>query len=166
MLHSTFFRLGKDLHLRFLRLPALLTLGSVVPLFGQVVIDGDFSDWSSLGQSSGNEVLEVEDAADLGDSSGDVAKISATTDGTNLILTMESHGVIAPSADETPEGKTNRYYYHWLIDSDNNPATGVSNATYENKSTLRALSDQSERRSLCNSDGKTAQRMGSMLTTR
>ena len=89
MLHSTFFCLGKDLRLRFLRLLALLTLGSVVPLFGQVVIDGDFSDWSSLGQSSSNEVLEVEDDADLGDSSGDVAKISATTDGTNLILTME-----------------------------------------------------------------------------
>ena len=79
--------------------------------------------------------VEVTDASDLGDSSGDVAKITATAEGDNLILTLESHGVTAPSADETPEGKTNRYYYHWLIDSDNNPATGVSNATYENKPT-------------------------------
>jgi len=29
----------------------------------------------------------------------------------------------------------NRYYYHWLLDTDNNPATGRSNAEYEGSPT-------------------------------
>ncbi|MFT5191024.1 MAG: hypothetical protein ACI957_004062, partial [Verrucomicrobiales bacterium] len=80
-------------------------------------------------------IVEVVDPADLGDSSGDLAKVTATVVGENFILTFESHGITTPTEEETPEEKTNRYYYHWLIDTDNNPATGVSNATYENNST-------------------------------
>ncbi len=104
----------------------------------EIVIDGDFSDWVTLGQdaSGGGPVYyEVTDPADLGDASGDLARIGVTVEGENLILTLESHGTTAPSVDETPEGKTNRYYYHWLVDTDNNAATGVSNATYENNPT-------------------------------
>ena len=102
----------------------------------EVVIDGDFSDWATIGQESATApVVEVTDPSDLGDSSGDLAKVTATVEGENLILTFESHGATTPTEEETPEGKTNRYYYHWLIDTDNNPATGVSNATYENEPT-------------------------------
>jgi len=102
----------------------------------EVVIDGDFSDWATIGQGTVSAPsIEVSDPSDLGDSSGDLAKITATVEGENLVLTFESHGVTTPTVDETPEEKTNRYYYHWLIDTDNNPATGVSNATYENNPT-------------------------------
>ena len=102
----------------------------------EVIIDGDLSDWASIGQESASAPrIEVTDPSDLGDSSGDLAKVTATVEGENLILTFESHGVTTPTVEETPEEKTNRYYYHWLIDTDNNPATGVSNATYENKPT-------------------------------
>ncbi|MFT5192384.1 MAG: hypothetical protein ACI957_005439, partial [Verrucomicrobiales bacterium] len=106
-------------------------------LNAEVVIDGDFSDWVTIGQGSTGTAapIEITDPSDLGDSSGDLAKVTATVVGENLILTFESHGITTPTEEETPAEKTNRYYYHWLIDTDNNPATGVSNATYENNST-------------------------------
>ena len=44
---------------------------------------------------------------------------------------MTVQGVAAPSIAQTPTGMMNRYYYHWLLDTDNNPATGRSNAEYE-----------------------------------
>ena len=103
----------------------------------EVVIDGDFSDWPSIGTLTGGTVqpVEITDPEDLGDSSGDLAMVTATVEGENLILTFESHGTTMPSVEETPEGKKNRYYYHWLIDTDNNPATGETNAEYEGNPT-------------------------------
>lgn len=117
---------------RFLRLIAGLFGIAVVPLSAQVVIDGDFTDWETIGSGGAVAELTIEDPVDMADSSGDLAGISVSAEGEHLILTMRSHGAIIPAVDETPDGMTNRYYYHWLIDSDNNPVTGVSNATYEN----------------------------------
>ncbi|MEM7383636.1 MAG: hypothetical protein AAF514_01715, partial [Verrucomicrobiota bacterium] len=111
-----------------------LAVATVLPVVqSEIVIDGDFADWETLGQSV--PVVEVEDGQDLPDSSGDLRKISAMVEGEELVLSMTVDGVFGPSPEETPEGKTNRYYYHWILDTDNNPATGVSNSTYENNPT-------------------------------
>ena len=76
------------------------------------------------GQSS----TRVSDAVDMADSSGDIAGIGATVIGDFLHLTMTVHGTAAPTVDQTPEGMKNRYYYHWLVDTDNNPAVDGSPA--------------------------------------
>ncbi|NCF86560.1 MAG: hypothetical protein GWQ05_03415, partial [Verrucomicrobiaceae bacterium] len=56
----------------------------------EVVIDGDFSDWATIGQGTVSAPsIEVSDPSDLGDSSGDLAKITATVEGENLVLTFE-----------------------------------------------------------------------------
>ena len=44
-------------------------------------------------------------------------------------------GTAAPTVDQTPDGMKNRYYYHWLVDTDNNPATGRTNSEYEGNAT-------------------------------
>ncbi|MCZ7641302.1 MAG: hypothetical protein M5U12_37760 [Verrucomicrobia bacterium] len=77
----------------------------------------------------------VADAKDLEDSSGDIRSITAHVEGESLRLSMTVEGIAAPSVEQTPEGKVNRYYYHWLLDTDNNPATGRSNAEYEGNPT-------------------------------
>jgi hypothetical protein len=81
---------------------------------------------SSVGQVAG-----VDDPSDMADSSGDIERIEAWMDEGNLNLTMMVYGVFAPSVEDTPEGMTNRYYYHWLLDTDNNPDTGYLNNDYE-----------------------------------
>jgi hypothetical protein len=53
----------------------------------------------------------------------------------SLHLTMAVYGVFAPSVDDTPAGMTNRYYYHWILDTDNNPDTGYHNSEYEGNAT-------------------------------
>lgn len=73
----------------------------------------------------------ITDPRDLGDSSGDIRKIGASVHGDYLFLTMTVDGVAAPSMEQTPAEKVNQYYYHWLVDTDNNPATGRGNAKYE-----------------------------------
>ena len=83
------------------------------------------------GQSS----TRVSDAVDMADSSGDITGIGATVIGDFLHLTMTVHGTAAPTVDQTPEGMKNRYYYHWLVDTDNNPATGRTNSEYEGNAT-------------------------------
>ena len=40
-----------------------------------------------------------------------------------LKLSMTVAGFAAPTVDQTPDEMKNRYYYHWLLDTDNNPAT-------------------------------------------
>ena len=72
------------------------------------------------------QVAGVDDPADMADSSGDIKRIEAWVDGGNLNLTMTVYGVFAPSVEETPEGMSNRYYYHWILDTDNNPDTATS----------------------------------------
>ena len=81
-------------------------------------------------------VAQVSDPADMADSSGDIAgDLRACRRAKACDLTMTVHGVAAPSIEQTPTGMVNRYYYHWLLDTDNNPATGRSNAEYEGSPT-------------------------------
>ncbi|MEN6425216.1 MAG: hypothetical protein ABFE13_07625, partial [Phycisphaerales bacterium] len=77
------------------------------------------------------QVVGVDDPLDMADSSGDIKRIEAWVDEGNLNLTMTVYGVFAPSVGETPAGMTNRYYYHWLLDTDNNLGTGYRNTEYE-----------------------------------
>jgi hypothetical protein len=77
----------------------------------------------------------VQDVADMADSSGDISGIQATVVGDFLHLSLKVHGAAAPTVDQTVEGMSNRYYYHWLLDTDNNPATGRSNSEYEGNAT-------------------------------
>ena len=39
------------------------------------------------------------------------------------------------SVEQTPEGMKNRYYYHWLFDTDSDIATGFKNDAYEGNPT-------------------------------
>jgi hypothetical protein len=84
---------------------------------------------------SANVVGSVDDPLDMADSSGDIKSIEAWVDEGNLNLTMTVYGVFAPSVEETPEGMSNRYYYHWILDTDNNPDTGYLNNEYEGNPT-------------------------------
>jgi hypothetical protein len=81
------------------------------------------------------QVAGVDDPSDMADSSGDIKRIEAWMDNGNLNLTMTVYGVFAPAVGDTPAGMTNRYYYHWLLDTDNNPATGYLNDQYEGNAT-------------------------------
>jgi hypothetical protein len=81
------------------------------------------------------QVAGVDDPSDMADSSGDIKRIEAWMDDGNLNLTMTVYGVFAPAVGDTPAGMTNRYYYHWLLDTDNNPATGYLNDEYEGNAT-------------------------------
>ncbi len=81
------------------------------------------------------QVVGVDDPSDMADSSGDIKRIEAWVDEGNLNLTMTVYGVFAPSVEDTPVGMTNRYYYHWLLDTDNDPATGYLNNEYEGNPT-------------------------------
>jgi hypothetical protein len=81
------------------------------------------------------QVAGVDDPADMADSSGDIKRIEAWVEDGNLNLTMTVYGIFAPSVGETPRGMTNRYYYHWLLDTDNNPDTGYLNSEYEGNAT-------------------------------
>ena len=110
-------------------LPILMAL--LTPL-SAITIDGDLSDWEAPGGSQG---IAVEDPADLPDTSGDIRRIAASVSDGKIHLELTVEGTACPSVDETPEGKTNRYYYHWLVDTDNNPATGFSNSEYEGNPT-------------------------------
>ena len=95
----------------------------------QIVIDGHFADWDGINAAT------VDDAKDMADSSGDIRQIQAHVEGGNLHLSMTVHGIAAPSVDDTPEGMKNRYYYHWLLDTDNDTATGFKTDAYEGNST-------------------------------
>jgi hypothetical protein len=117
-----------------------LTLGQTIGLsaFQEGASESWKVDWVEsvsltleTGEGSGAPVASVDDPQDMGDSSGDIKRIEATLQNGNLVLRMWVYGVIMPSVEETPEGMSNRYYYHWLLDTDNNPATGRSNAEYE-----------------------------------
>ncbi|MBE7504477.1 MAG: hypothetical protein HS113_30140 [Verrucomicrobiales bacterium] len=103
------------------------------PAGGRMKIDGQFQDWTEA--AGAGLVAGVDDPQDLGDSSGDIKRVEATVEGGYLYLRLAVHGIALPSVEQTPEGKVNRYYYHWLLDADNNPATGRSNAEYEGNPT-------------------------------
>ena len=89
----------------------------------------------SLVSTAIGQVAGVDDPSDMADSSGDISRIEAWVEHENLHLTMTVYGVFAPSVEDTPAGMTNRYYYHWLLDTDNNPDTGYLNDEYEGNAT-------------------------------
>ena len=93
--------------------------------------------WTLTGQGGIviGAVAGVDDPSDMADSSGDIKRIEAWVEDDNLILTMTVYGVFAPAVEDTPPGMTNRYYYHWLLDTDNNQATGYHNSEYEGNAT-------------------------------
>jgi hypothetical protein len=110
---------------------ATLTLQPVTS--GRMKIDGEFGDWAEA--DAAGFVVRQTDPQDMADSSGDIRAIEATVEDGYLYLRMTMHGVALPSIEETPPGMQNRYYYHWILDTDNNPATGRSNAEYEGNPT-------------------------------
>ncbi len=105
------------------------TFWGVTSAEAQIVIDGHFADWDGINAAT------VDDAKDMADSSGDIRQIQAHVEGSNLHLSMTVHGIAAPSVDDTPEGMKNRYYYHWLFDTDSDIATGFKNDAYEGNPT-------------------------------
>jgi len=110
---------------------ATLTLDP--PTAGRMKIDGLFQDWADA--AAAGVVAGVDDPQDMADSSGDIRQIQATVEAGYLYLRMTVEGIALPSVAETPAGMQNRYYYHWLLDTDNNPATGRSNSEYEGNPT-------------------------------
>ena len=124
-----------------------LTKGQTIALSGfqEGASDGWAVDWvesallnldsASGGSGAALGTASVTDPADMGDSSGDITGVSATVIGDLLQLELKVAGFATPSVDRTPEDATNRYYYHWLLDTDNNPATGRSNSEYEGNAT-------------------------------
>lgn len=92
-------------------------------------IDGVFQDWADANLAGA--VTSIPDPSDMADPSGDIRSIQATVEAGNLYLRLVTEGIALPSTNQTTEGMINRYYYHWLLDTDNNPATGRSNAEYE-----------------------------------
>ena len=93
------------------------------------------SDSLTLKGAASAPVTSVDDPKDMADSSGDIKNISAHVEGDNLHLSMTVYGIAAPSVDDTPEGMKNRYYYHWLFDTDSDIATGFKNDAYEGNPT-------------------------------
>jgi hypothetical protein len=77
----------------------------------------------------------VDDPKDMADSSGDIRQIQAHVEGGNLHLSMTVDGIAAPSVDQTPERMKNRYYYYWLLDTDNDVTSGFKNDSYEGNPT-------------------------------
>ncbi len=113
------------------RPPSVLPTSRVLWLVAFAVV------WTMTGYGgiAVGQVAGVDDPSDMADSSGDIKRIEAWMDNGSLNLTMTVYGVFAPAAEDTPAGMTNRYYYHWLLDTDNNPATGYLNDEYEGNAT-------------------------------
>ena len=105
--------------------------------FQEGASDGWAVDWvesdslTLVGGAPSAPVTSVDDPSDMADSSGDIKNISAHVEGDNLHLSMSVYGIAAPSVEDTPEGMKNRYYYHWLFDTDNDTATGFKTDAYE-----------------------------------
>ncbi len=93
-----------------------------------ITIDGNFDDWAGV-------ATKVEDDEDMADSSGDIKMIQAFYEGENLYLRMTVYGIITPTVDQTPAGMENRYYYHWILDTDEDIDTGYDNSEYESNPT-------------------------------
>ena len=115
---------------RFILSIMITTMVSLVGLtsWSAIVVDGKIDDWVNVKSS-------VKDDQDMKDTSGDIKLIQATVDDGNLYLRMSVYGTAAPSMEKTPDGMKNRYYYHWIIDADNNPKTGFNNSSYEKSPT-------------------------------
>jgi len=113
------------------RAPSIIPTSCVLWLVAFAVV------WTMTGYGgiAIGQVAGVDDPSDMADSSGDIKRIEAWVEDGNLNLTMTVYGVFAPSVGDTPAGMTNRYYYHWLLDTDTDPATGYHNSEYEGNPT-------------------------------
>jgi hypothetical protein len=86
-----------------------------------ISIDGDFGDWADV------PVL-IEDPDDVGEDNGDVKEIRAYSTEDTLYVMLTVYGTAAPQ-------DALRYYYHILVDADNDINTGFDNAMYEGNET-------------------------------
>ena len=109
-------------------LAVLVSIAMVCGTSLAFTIDGNFDDWTDV-------PTKVNDDKDMADSSGDIKMIQAAYEDGNLYLRMVVYGIIAPAVGDTPAGMTNRYYYHWLLDTDDNINTGFKNSEYEGNAT-------------------------------
>jgi len=101
--------------LLFLVVPAMQAIATTI------VIDGDFADWKDI------PVL-IKDPDDIGENNGDIKEIRIYTTADTLYAMLTVYGTAAPK-------DTQRYYYHILIDADNNLKTGFDNSIYEGNPT-------------------------------
>ena len=86
-----------------------------------ILIDGSFADWADI------PVL-IEDPDDVGEDNGDIKEIRAYSTEDTLYIMLTVYGTAAPQDAE-------RYYYHVLVDADNDLNTGFDNAMYEGNET-------------------------------
>ncbi|HNR98469.1 MAG TPA: hypothetical protein PKX48_09265 [Planctomycetota bacterium] len=87
----------------------------------EITIDGDFSDWAYL-------PALIKDPADVFEPNGDIKAVYAHSTADTLYARIAVYGTAAPRDAQ-------RYYYHILIDADNDPATGFDNSEYEGNPT-------------------------------
>ncbi len=117
------------------RLPAtmiMLCAVSWAALAGAgITIDGSFDDWADV------PVL-IEDPVDMRDPNGDYREIRIVSEGEVLYsmqtVNGDANGTAAPTYPPDPPAQQ-RYYYHVLIDADNDLNTGWDNSEYEENPT-------------------------------
>ena len=99
----------------------LLALCGTVWAGLEITIDGSFDDWEDI-------PILVEDPKDVLEPNGDYKSIRVVAFG-GVFYAMETvYGEAAPADNQ-------RYYYHIIIDTDNNLKTGISNSEYEGNDT-------------------------------
>ncbi len=87
----------------------------------EITIDGNFDDWEDV-------PILVEDSQDVQEPNGDYKSIRVVAFD-KVFYAMETvYGTAAPPDNQ-------RYYYHIIIDTDNNLNTGFSNSEYEGNDT-------------------------------
>ena len=101
------------LALLFLVAPAIQEIAAEVT----IIIDGDFADWEDV------PVL-IEDDDDIGEDNGDVKEIRVYSTEDTFYAMLTVYGTTVPKDGQ-------RYYYHFLIDADNDHNTGWDNSEYE-----------------------------------
>jgi hypothetical protein len=86
-----------------------------------IAIDGDFADWADV------PVL-IEDPDDVAEDNGDIKEIRIHSTEDTLYAMLTVYGTAAPQDNQ-------RYYYHILVDADNDIKTGFDNSMYEGNNT-------------------------------
>lgn len=86
-----------------------------------ITIDGNFDDWKAI-------PTLIKDPDDIGENNGDIKEIKAFSTADTIYFMMSVYGTAAPKDAQ-------RYYYHILIDADNNKKTGFDNSVYEGNPT-------------------------------
>ncbi len=97
----------------FLAVPAIQVSFAAI----EISIDGNFDDWASV------PVL-IEDPDDVGEDNGDIKAVRVHSTEDTLFMMLTVYGTAAPQDGQ-------RYYYHILIDADNDINTGFDNSMYE-----------------------------------